>query len=123
MGAQLLEEDRLGERAEHEAVVGGDDVHGAALHDETNDLAVEEQALQLAWTEVDEARPQGDVRVAGVLALHPDEVVDDVERRTANTGEEVLAVQRRPVELAGGQQISGHRPRDDRFGRDGNEYW
>ena len=47
VGAQLLGQDRLGERAQHEAVVGGDDVDGAALHGEPNHLAVEQERLQL----------------------------------------------------------------------------
>ena len=54
--------------------------------------------------------------------MQSDELADDVEGRTADTAEEVLAVQCRPVELAWRQQIGGHRRRDDRFGRDGNEH-
>ena len=54
VGVELLGEHALGERAQHEAVVGGDGVDGSALHDEPHDAAVEEQRLQFGGVEVDE---------------------------------------------------------------------
>ena len=54
MGVQLLDQNRLGERAEHEAVVGGDDMHGAPLHDEAHHLTVEEEFLEFGGIEVHE---------------------------------------------------------------------
>ena len=54
MSMQLLDQNRLGERAEHEAVVGGDDMHGAPLHDEAHHLAVEEEFLEFGGIEVHE---------------------------------------------------------------------
>ncbi len=54
VGVELLGEHALGEWAQHEAVVGGDGVDGAALHDEAHNAALEEQRLQLGGIEVDE---------------------------------------------------------------------
>ena len=98
----------MGERPQHEAVVGGDEVDGAALHDQADHLAVEEQALQLpSGRKSSKPGPQGDVRIAGVLGLHSDQVLDDVERRLLDALQEVLAVERRPVQLTTAQHV-GH---------------
>ena len=40
---QLLREHWLSERSQHEAVVGGDDMHRAALHDEPDDRSFDQQ--------------------------------------------------------------------------------
>ena len=52
VGVELLGEDRLGKGPQHEAVVGGDEVDGAALHHQSHHLAVEQQALQILGLEI-----------------------------------------------------------------------
>ena len=54
VGVQLLGEDRLGEGSQHETVVGGDEVDGAPLHHQTDDLSIEQQRLELGGPEVAE---------------------------------------------------------------------
>ena len=81
---QLLGEDRLGEATEEEAVVGIDDVDGAALHHQPHDPLVRSATLQRADLEVVEARPEPDVRIARLLRLQPDEVAD--RRRARRVG-------------------------------------
>ena len=51
VAVELLGQDRLGERPEKQAVVGGDRMHGPALHHEPYDLAVEDQRFELAGVE------------------------------------------------------------------------
>jgi hypothetical protein len=52
MSPQLLRHDRLGQRAQDSTVVGGDRVHGAALHAEPHDRALDQERLQLLRREL-----------------------------------------------------------------------
>ena len=54
VGVQLLGEDRLGEGSQHETVVGGDEVDGAPLHRQADDLAIEQERLEFGGPEVAE---------------------------------------------------------------------
>ena len=99
MRVQLLREHRLRERTEHEAVIGGDRVHRSSLHDEPNHLTIQKERLQLTGLEIDEARPQPDVRVARLLCLETDEMRDELARRHRRPFQQMLARERRSIEL------------------------
>ena len=109
MGAQLTIEHRLHERADGEAVGGGDQVDRAAHHDDAHHLAIDQQPFQRRRVETDEARPQGDVGVARLLRLEADEMVDSVERGHVVALEQQLTGERRPAEGAVGERDTAHR--------------
>src|SRR5690242_16800005 len=56
-----------------------------------------DRLAQLRRVEPLDTRPQSDVWVAGLLGLHPDELLDDVERRPSDPLEQKLAREQRPV--------------------------
>ena len=74
--AQLGFEDRLHERAQQQAVVGGDEVDRPAHDADAHELPALEQLRHRLRPEVLEPRPERRVRVVRHLCLHPDEVVD-----------------------------------------------
>ena len=82
MAGELGVEHRLHQRTQEQAIVGGDEVQGAAHGDDPDDLAVEQQPAELIGREAFESRPQPEVRVERHLGLHPDQVVDHVEHGT-----------------------------------------
>ena len=103
MAPQLRVEHGLDERPQHEGVVSRDEVDRRAHDDGSHRLALEQQPLQLLRTEGLEAGPQADVGIARHLRLQPDELANDVERRPLDALEQVLPRQRRPVQLAVGE--------------------
>ena len=107
MAGQLGVEHGLEQRSQLEAVVGGDEVDRPAHDDDADDGAVEQQLRQRARVEPVEARPQADVRVLRLLRLQPDEVGDDVERRTIDALEQQLPRQRGSVQGSGRQDHAG----------------
>ena len=104
---QLTVEHGLEERTQQQRVVGGDEVQRAAHHDDADQLRDRRSNCESdSGSNVDEARPEPDVRVRRDLGLETDEVRDRLERRCRAALEQVLARERRPVQRAFGQQVA-----------------
>ena len=105
MGGQLPVEDGPEQRPEAEAVVGREEMDGAADRGDPNHLALDEQRSQVGCVERLEARPEARVRVRRHLRLQPDELVHRRQRVERRTLEEQLPLQRRSVERPRGDRI------------------
>ena len=82
------------------AVVGGDEVEGAAQGPQADGPALFQQVAELVGVERLDPGPQRDVRVDRLLRLDPDERLDHVARGLARPREQALAEQEGPVERA-----------------------
>ena len=107
--ARLAIEDRLHERPEPQAVVGADEMDRAPHHDDPHDLPGLEQLRHDLRVEGSEARPEADVRVAGHLRLHADQVLDHGKRGSIGPHQEVLAGEGGAVQRAIAEQVGRHR--------------
>ena len=96
--AQLGFENRLHERAQQQAVVGGDEVDRPAHDADPHELPALEQLRQRLRPEALEPRPERRVRVVRHLRLHADEVLDGRERRQRRPLEQELARERGAVQ-------------------------
>ena len=74
-------------------------------------LAPHDQAAEDVGVEVGQARPQPDVRRVRALCLHPDQVLDGLERGEPLAVEEQLAGERGAVERPGVEPFLRHAAR------------
>jgi len=110
MPGELSVEHGLHERAQHQAVVGADEMERGAHGDDADDAPLEQQRRELLRTEMIEPRPQRRVRVQRDLRLQTDEVLDRVEHRQGRPAEQQLALQRRSVQRLQAENLRAHRP-------------
>ena len=99
-------EDGLHERAQAEAVGGGDEVERAAHDADSHRLAGEQRRLELRRLEALDPRAERDVVVARHLRLQADEVVDHVERRPFDPLEQELTRERRAIQRPIGEDVA-----------------
>ena len=92
--------------AQGQAVAGRHQVQRAAHEQHPHRRPLLEQVREVGGHEVVQPGPDADVGLLRFLRLEPHEVLDEVQRGSAGTGEQVLAGEQGPVERAGVQ----HRP-------------
>ncbi len=95
---QLRLEDRLHQRTQQQAVVGGDEVDRPAHDADAHDLAALEQLRQRLRPEPLEPRPEPGIRIVWDLRLHADEVLHRRERRPRVPLQQQLPRERRTVQ-------------------------
>ncbi len=105
MRGQLPVEDGPEQRPEAEAVVGREEMDGAADRGDPDHLPLDEQRPQVGCVEPFQARPEARIRIRRHLRLEPDELVHRRQRVERSTLEEKLPLQRRPVQRPCGDRI------------------
>jgi hypothetical protein len=98
---------RLHERAQLQAVAGGDDVQRPAHERDPHDEAAVDHLGELVGLEVLQPRPQPVVRADRVLRLQADEVLERVAHAQRLAPQQELAFEERAVERARAQDSLG----------------
>ncbi len=109
VAGQLGIEDGLRQWAQHQGVVGGDQVDGPSHHHDADERPVLEAAAQLVRVEGVEARPQRQVRVERLLGLEAHQPRHDRHRIDGSTLEQELPGQGGPPEGPVGEHVTRHR--------------
>ena len=94
----LLVEHGLEQVAHPQGIVGGEQVDRASHRHHPHQRAIEEGLLEVGRLEAVHAGPQREVGIAGLLSLHPHEVLHHGNRTRASALEEVLAGEERAPE-------------------------
>ena len=108
MTCELGVEHRLHQRPERQAIAGRDEVDRRPHHGRAHDGAIRQELRERLRPEPVEARPEGDVRVAGHLRLKPDQMLDRLERCQLRALEQQLPSERRAAEGARAERLRGH---------------
>jgi hypothetical protein len=95
--------DRAGEGAQHQGVVGGEQVDRAAHRHQPDQRPVLEPGRDVVRVEALDPRREGEVRRQVLLGLEPDEVTDCGRHVVHDPLQQVLAGQQGAVEVAGGE--------------------
>ena len=105
---ELGVEHRLHQGPEGQAIAGRDEMDRRPHHRRAYDGAIRQELRERLRPEPVEARPEGDVGVAGHLGLEPDEALGRLERCQLRAPEQQLSSQRRPPEGARAEGPRGH---------------
>jgi hypothetical protein len=105
---ELPVEHGLGEGAQQEAVVRGEQVQRRPHGHDAHEATLCQELRQPLGSESGETGPQRQVRILGHLRLQTDEMRHRVEWRHRRPPEEELAVQRGPVEGSEAQHVGTH---------------
>jgi hypothetical protein len=102
-------DDDLQQRTQSEGVADGHEVDRRAHQGEAHDRTLGEHPAQLVRVEALQPRPQAVVGRHRRLRLEPEEVLDHRRDRDVRAAQQSLALEQRPVERTGTENLIAHR--------------